>query len=133
MKYLLDTCAMLWALQDTARLSATARKSLQNSQNTIAVSVVSYWEISLKRGLGKLTLDGAEPEDFPRFVAEAGWSTLPLSPETAASSGRLPLLPHHRDSFDRLLVWSALRENLTLVSRDGIMRAYAPYGLKVCW
>ncbi len=133
MTLLLDTCSLLWALQDPARLSAHARKALQDPQNAIAVSVVSFWEISLKSGLGKLGLQGADPEDFPRFAVEAGLSILPLSSEVAASSGRLHRFPEHRDPFDRLLVWSAIRENLTLVSRDGAMRIYAPHGLKICW
>ena len=87
MKLLLDTCAALWALQDSGQLSAPARRALKNPDNSVAVSVVSFWEISLKSGLGKLTLHGAEPEDFPRFVVEAGWSILPLSGEIACSSG----------------------------------------------
>lgn len=133
MKLLLDTCALLWALQAPDRLSAAARKALQDPQNPVFISVASFWEISLKCGLGKLRLEGAEPEDFPRFVAEAGWGILPLPPEIAASSGRLPRLPEHRDPFDRLLVWTAMREGLTLVSRDAAMRLYAPHGLKTCW
>ena len=133
MKLLLDTCSLLWALQDVARLSATARQSLQNPKNEVLVSPVSFWEISLKNGLGKLTLDGARPEDFPGFALAAGWLILPLSPEIAAGCGRLPRVPKHRDPFDRLLVWTAIREELALVSRDGAMRAYVPHGLKICW
>ena len=133
MKLLLDTCALLWALQDAGRLSAPARQALRHPPNLVAVSAVSFWEISLKSGLGKLTLDGAQPEDLPRFVADAGWHIVPLSPEIAASAGRLPMLPPHRDPFDRLLVWTAIREDFALVSRDGAMRAYAAHGLKICW
>ena len=130
---LLDTCAFLWALQDPGRLSVPARVALTDPANSVHVSVVSFWEISLKVGLGKMALEGAEPEDFPRFAGEEGWVILPLSPGIASSAARLPRLPHHRDPFDRLLVWSAIRENLTLVSRDGLMRDYIPHGLKVCW
>ena len=60
MNLLLDTCTLLWALQDADRLSAPARRALKNPDNTISVSIVSFWEISLKFGLGKLALDGAE-------------------------------------------------------------------------
>lgn len=133
MKLLLDTCALLWSLQDAKRLSAPARQALRNPENRVAVSAISFWEISLKCGLGKLTLDGAEPEDLPGFVIDAGWEIVPLSPEIAASAGRLPWVPPHRDPFDRLLVWTAIREDFTLVSRDGLMRIYAPHGLKICW
>lgn len=133
MNLLLDTCSLIWALQDVGRLSAPARKALQAPQNDLSVSVVSFWEISLKSGLGKLTLQGAAPEDFPRFVVEAGWHILPLSQEIAASSGRLPRLPEHRDPFDRLLIWTAIQEGFSLVSSDDALPHYSPHGLKICW
>ena len=133
MKLLLDTCSLLWALQDADRLSAPARRALKNPGNTVSVSVVSFWEIGLKFGLGKLALDGAEPEDFPRFVADAGWQIHPLSPRLAASAGRLPRLPEHRDPFDRLLIWTAISENFSLVSQDEAFAEYVPHGLKLCW
>lgn len=133
MNLLLDTCVFLWALQEPARLSPAARRALQDPRHQVAVSVVSFWEISLKHGLGKLTLDGIAPEAFPAAADEAGWEILPLPAEVAASSGRLPRLAEHRDPFDRLLVWQALRSDHTLVSRDGLMRGYIAHGLKLCW
>jgi PIN domain nuclease of toxin-antitoxin system len=133
MRLLLDTCSLLWALQDARRLSAPARKALKNPDHTITVSVVSFWEISLKFGLGKLVLRGAVPEDIPRFVEETGWHVIPLSIGTAASAGRLPRPTEHRDPFDRLLIWTAINEGFALVSGDDDFPAYAPHGLKICW
>ncbi len=133
MKLLLDTCSLLWALQDAQRLSPSARQALKHPANSVSVSVVSLWEISLKSGLGKLTLHGADPEDIPRFVEEAGWQIIPLSAGVAASSGRLPRPPDHRDPFDRLLIWTAINEGFALVSGDGALPAYVPHGLKICW
>jgi PIN domain nuclease of toxin-antitoxin system len=133
MKLLLDTCSLLWALQHTARLSAPARRALKHPDNSVSVSVVSFWEISLKSGLGKLTLHGGDPEDIPRFVEEAGWQITPLTASLAASAGRLPRLPEHRDPFDRLLIWTAINEDFTLVSGDEAFPGYAPHGLRICW
>jgi PIN domain nuclease of toxin-antitoxin system len=133
MKLLLDTCSLLWALQDAERLSATARKALKNPDHSVAVSIVSFWEISLKFGLGKLVLHGAVPEDIPRFVEETGWRLIPLSAAVAASAGRLPRPTDHRDPFDRLLIWIAINEGFSLVSGDEKFPAYAPHGLKICW
>jgi PIN domain nuclease of toxin-antitoxin system len=133
MNLLLDTCSLLWALQDADRLSANARRALQNPSNTISVSVVSFWEIGLKSGLGKLALHKASPEDIPRFVAETGWSIHPLSPLIASGSGRLPRPTDHRDPFDRLLIWTAINEDFALVSGDDAFAAYVAHGLKICW
>ncbi|BET68608.1 type II toxin-antitoxin system VapC family toxin [Opitutales bacterium ASA1] len=133
MNLLLDTCSLLWALQDADQLSADARRALLDPANTISVSVVSFWEIGLKSGLGKLVLHQATPEDIPRFVEESGWTIHPLSPATAAGVGRLPRPSDHRDPFDRLLVWTAIHEGFSLVSGDDALPHYVPHGLKICW
>ena len=133
MKLLLDTCSVLWALQGPGQLSAPARRALKDPDNSVSVSVVSFWEISLKSGLGKLTLHGAKPEDFPQFVEEAGWEVISLPADTAASAGRLPRPTDHRDPFDRLLIWTAINEGFSLVSGDDDFPDYVPHGLKICW
>lgn len=133
MRLLLDTCCVLWALQNFGRLSVRAQRALKDPRNTVSVSVLSFWEISLKTSVGKLTMDGGKPDEFPRYVAEAGWEILPLDPDTVATSGRLPRVTEHRDPFDRLLVWCAIRENYSLVSRDRCMQIYSSHGLEICW
>ena len=132
MKLLLDTCCLLWALQQPRKLTAQARVSLEDPNNSVFVSSLSFWEISLKASLGKLSILGAEPEDFPGFVDGAGWSILPFAPETAASFVRLPSSATHRDPFDRMLIWTAIREGLTLVSRDQALPDYESFGLRLC-
>jgi PIN domain nuclease of toxin-antitoxin system len=72
MTLLLDTCCLLWALQNPKRLSAVARNALSNPANTLVVSPFSFWEISLKTSLGKLHLQGRLPEDLPREVRTRG-------------------------------------------------------------
>lgn len=47
MRLLLDTCSLLWALQTPEKLGAKARRALQSEENSIHVSPVSFWEISL--------------------------------------------------------------------------------------
>jgi PIN domain nuclease of toxin-antitoxin system len=102
-------------------------------ENSVHVSVISLWEISIKAGLGKLTLHGADVADFPGFVTSAGWNLHPLEPGVASTYGRLPRVEDHRDPFDRLIVWTALCERFTLVSGDRAFSGYAPHGLKLCW
>lgn len=124
---------LLWALQDAGRLSAQAKRELQHPGNTVSVSVISFWEVGLKFGLGKLALHGAGPRDIPGFVADAGWRILPLPPDLAESVGRLALLPAHRDPFDRLLIRTAISGNFYLASGNESFADYAPHGLRICW
>ena len=97
------------------------------------VSVITFWEISLKAGLGKLRFKGVGPEDYPALAIKAGWAIHPLSAGLAASAGRLLARPEHRDPFDRLLIWTAINEDLVLVSSDGALPAYVSGGLNICW
>jgi PIN domain nuclease of toxin-antitoxin system len=51
---LLDTHALLWALHASPRSSANAREIIEDENNTVLVSVVSAWDIEVKRALGRL-------------------------------------------------------------------------------
>jgi len=54
--YLLDTHALIWFLSDDEKLSKSAMNSVC-SENDVFVSVVSLWEIAIKKNIGKLRLD----------------------------------------------------------------------------
>jgi len=54
MRYLLDTCVLLWTLQDDRIKLGHFYPLIQDENNFIMVSVISYWEIVIKEGLGKI-------------------------------------------------------------------------------
>ena len=54
MTWLLDTHALLWALFEPGKLGRKTHAILDDRVNEVLVNPVSYWEISLKYGLGKL-------------------------------------------------------------------------------
>lgn len=132
MNYLLDTHTLLWSLFEPDHLGKNALQLLQDQQNTIYVSVVSIWEISLKYAIGKLELQGVTPEDFPDLVRQTGFKLLPLAEQHAASFYRLPRLEHN-DPFDRLLIWQAINARLTFISKDKACAAYQTHGLNIVW
>lgn len=132
MNCLLDTHALLWSLFSPEKLGRRAADALRLSENGIAVSAVSFWEISLKCALGKLELRGVTPEDLPDAAIRTGFDLLPLAPEEAASFHRLPLQAH-RDPFDRLIIWQAISRGLTLVTRDRSCEQYRALGLRTIW
>ncbi len=57
MRALLDTHALLWWLMDDARLGVGTRAVIADPANEVMVSVVSLWEIVVKRRVGKLEAD----------------------------------------------------------------------------
>ena len=53
MNLLLDTCVLLWWLDDPITLlSKEASTAIKEPDNKIIVSVVSAWEIAIKKALG---------------------------------------------------------------------------------
>lgn len=132
MNYLLDTHVLLWAIFDSGKLSPRIKSLLLNPENTIYVSLISFWEISLKYSLGKLELDDIMPDAIPGFSREAGFKTLALSEDDVASFYNLPRLAH-KDPFDRLIIWQAINNDLTLISKDEKLSDYEEFGLTITW
>ena len=119
MNLLLDTCVLLWWLDDPITLlSKEASTAIKETDNRIIVSVVSAWEIAIKKALGKLEA----PDNLKKMIADAEFELMPIDYEHAWHVKDLP--PHHKDPFDRLLVAQATVENLTLVTRDSWLQAY---------
>lgn len=132
MSYLLDTHALLWLLFDPSRLGKKALECIQNPDVTVSVSVVSFWEISLKYSIGKLELNGVMPDDFPDIVRTSGIEIVPITDTDAATFHRLPRM-EHKDPFDRLIIWQAISHTLILISQDTAFTPYYKLGLKVIW
>jgi PIN domain nuclease of toxin-antitoxin system len=55
-KLLLDTHTLLWLIDGSPKLSATATAALANPVNELFLSVASVWELAIKIGNKKLTL-----------------------------------------------------------------------------
>jgi len=132
MKLLLDTHSFLWTLLDQKKLSLKARELITNPENSVWVSVISFWEISLKFSIGKLKLKATSPEQFPALAKKMGFSILELSDLVSSSFHQLPRLKH-KDPFDRMLIWQAIQENSGFVSKDKEIKKYERLGLKLFW
>ena len=114
---LLDTHALLWWLEDDPRLGAGARQTIAEAD--IAVSIVTFWEIAVKHGLGKLAI---APEPVAHAVDRSGFAMLDLARHHCFALARLPL--HHRDPFDRMLIAQAQSERMPVLTSDRRFAAY---------
>ncbi|MGE0770513.1 MAG: type II toxin-antitoxin system VapC family toxin [Cyclobacteriaceae bacterium] len=132
MNYLLDTHALIWVLEDHKNLSANARKTIQDQSNAIFVSSVNLWEISLKVSIGKLVLTGVDVGQLPNLFDQMDFGFFPLTPEDAATYHDLQA-DYHRDPFDRMLIWQAIRNDFILITRDPYIKKYETDGLKTFW
>jgi PIN domain nuclease of toxin-antitoxin system len=127
--YLLDTHTLLWLRFSPNKLPSSHRRLLESPWSQKYISTISVWEISLKFGIGKLDLEGLTPEEFLQTAKGLGFSILSPLPEQYASFHHLPKVLKHKDPFDRMLVWQAIQDNLTLLSSDSKLPDYNIHGL----
>ena len=122
MRYLLDTNALLWFLDNDKKLSHRARQLIESSSHDSFVSIVSLWEIAIKAGLGKLDLSEPFEQMFPE---QLHFNHIEILDITVDSLIKLTTLPfHHRDPFDRLIIAQGLVEGLPIISIDTVFDAY---------
>jgi len=130
--YLLDTHSFLWSAFEPEKLSRPVHAELASSGSPVYVSSVTFWEISLKAGIGKLTLTNCLPDELPGIADRLGYLPLPLEADEAADFYRLPRCAH-KDPFDRMLIWQAVQRNLILISKDSAFDEYRSMGLQTFW
>lgn len=112
MKYLLDTCVLLWFLEDNKEQLGSFHEWIESPDNDVAISVINYWEIVIKSSSGKLKI----PSDWFQTIEESGFFWLNLEPRHIKQLEGLP--HHHNDPFDRLLICQSLAEQRKLLTSD---------------
>lgn len=132
MKYLLDTHVLLWSIFESSKLTKKITGLLLDTQNDICASSISFWEISLKYGLGKLTLTDILPDQLPDIAEKSDIEIIHIDEKIASKFYKLKKYGH-ADPFDRMLVWQSIQQNLILISKDSELAAYRKEGLKTVW
>ncbi len=130
MNYLLDTHIFLWGIFEPEKIPKKLRSFILNPESTIYISIISFWEISLKFSLGKIDLKGIVPDKLPEIARKDGFEILDLDVNTASSIHKLPKT-NNKDPFDRMLAWQAIHNNFHLLTKDKDFAAYTKHGLKI--
>jgi PIN domain nuclease of toxin-antitoxin system len=127
MTYLLDTHTLIWFLRTPDGLPAGVRQLLEDESSTLAVSLATTWEMSIKTSIGKLDAQDIL-DDFDSILLRGKFNlALPTAGQTIRSA-RLPWF--HRNPFDRLIVQQLLELGWTLLSKD---RVFDAYGARRYW
>ena len=121
MRYLLDTQIIMWHFEGNKKLPHKIRELLYNSENLFFVSAVSLWEVAIKMNIGKYEFEGGYLQ-FRRLAHEDEFNVLPLKDEYLERLFTLPF--HHNDPFDRLIISTAISENMPLITSDEEIRKY---------
>ena len=124
MRYLLDTCAMIWLGMGGGDLSVNARRRISVA-SALHYSPISIWEIARLMKEDKVFI----PNDAAGFVADLkeqyGLAAIPLADDIMIRAAQLP--DFHKDPVDRIIIATSLAYNLTVVTGDG---KFPQYGVR---
>ena len=121
MRLLLDTHVLIWLMHDSQQMPAVV-KGLILDADEASVSIVSLWEIAIKKSIGKLDEMKESVSEIESACTRMNMRILPITAGALDRIGQLPDI--HRDPFDRLLVAMAAEEGLVLVTNDANIRRY---------
>lgn len=107
-------------------LRPAERSVLDHADIDIAVSVATFWELSIKLAKGMLRIGPGKAaigsDYFAKQAHIANFSVLPIHHPEAEYVRRLPRI--HDDPFDRLIIAQALLGGRTIITRDKIFAYY---------
>ena len=122
MKLLIDTHAALWLFNEHENLSAAVREHLLDEANELYISIASAWEIAIKHSLGRLHEFSGGVKRFLFAVREYPIELITVLPQYVETVEELPYV--HRDPFDRIIIATAICEDMSIVTSDENIRNY---------
>jgi len=122
---LLDTHVWVWWVHGDARLSRAQASAIAEAEtDEIGVSIISCWEVAKLVEYGRLDLDDEVGHWITLALSYPGVSLLPLTPDIVVESTRLPG-EFHRDPADQMIIATARRHQIPLVTSDEKLIRYA--------
>ena len=126
--YMLDTCSFIWYLLDDDSLPQPMKDIIADS-DSVCISYISLWEIVIKQSIGKLDAITMNVNELAELCNNNGIIILPPKLSHLAKLRQLPLI--HRDPFDRIIIATAIEEELTLLTSDSEIVKYQD--VKTLW
>jgi PIN domain nuclease of toxin-antitoxin system len=126
----LDTHVWIWMVEgDRRTLSAAVIRSIEEAATAgaVRVSAISVWEVAMLEARGRISLSRPVSDWVDDALRVPGIQLLPLTPEIAVESTRLPGEPHG-DPADRILIASARILSAHLATCDRGILNYAEGG-----
>ena len=130
-RILLDTHAMVWFIEGSNQLSSTARQLIEDPKNEVFVSMTSFFEMTIKLKLGKLTLKKSL-EGIYEDTLLASILILPILEQHIFEYQNIPIVENHKDPFDKLIIATAMVEDLEIITTDSKFVLYQDL-VKTIW
>ena len=126
MNYLIDTCTLVWLFDDPDKLTPKAKAIVTNNDYRLFVSVISLWEIQLKRQ--KFHYFGGSHKDITDYLQANEISVLPVTSDDVEILENLQ--KYHHDPFDHMIICQAKNHYMSIITCD---QAIAKYNVNVIW
>ena len=127
--YLLDTCTLIWLVSQQSSLTDKVKNVLRSNVGNLYVSAISAFEIAIKTIKGKLELPLPPDEWFREAIRLHGIGEIPISSEIASKAALLS--GFHNDPADRIIIATAILENMVIITKDKNFSEYTE--IKVLW
>jgi PIN domain nuclease of toxin-antitoxin system len=127
--YLLDTCTLIWLASFQDSLTQKVKSTLRNNPGNLYISSISAFEIAIKTVKGKMELPLPPDEWFREAIRLHGIEEIPITSDIASKSALLPRF--HNDPCDRIIIATAMLENMMIITKDENFSKYPD--IRVVW
>lgn len=131
-KYLIGTDIFVSLLLNTNKISKRAMEII-NTEEEIYISPISFWEIATKVQSKDIDLGSINVLHLPHIAEQYNLKLLSPEPYDYVGSTQISQTTNENPPYDLMLVQQAIRNNLTLISKDETLRQYKENGLRLMW
>jgi len=121
MGYLLDTHTIIWFFENPEKIPKKIIDIIIDENNIIYICSISLLEIVIKLSIGKLRMNYSL-DILIKFITNGGIKILHVDNNYLNELLILPFI--HKDPFDRLIISTAITDNLTVITMDENIHRY---------
>jgi PIN domain nuclease of toxin-antitoxin system len=127
--FLLDTHTFIWLCMDWERLPPKLTCLFEAEPDGLFISSITAVETGLLANAGKVSLPCSCEYFFQKNLKHFRIHEIPVDVEIGIASTKLP--PIHRDPFDRILIATAQKHKMIILTKDRIIPTYPK--VKAVW
>ena len=121
---LIDTQVFVWLTNDDKRLGKITLQKLSDTANRVCISYFSFFEMTIKSSLDKLSYDSSILGDLTKMGIDL------IMPDEEALKGYAIFNPENKDPFDNVLIAVARNEKCKFVTSNAKILAVSAPGFK---
>ena len=127
--FLLDTHTFIWLASDRSLLSEKVLGLIQEEPGELFISSITATEIGLLSSAKKINTYGSCEDFLFKNLQFLGIHEVPVDSWIGLFSTQLP--PIHRDPFDRIIIATAQKHAMTILTKDRTIPTYPK--VKAVW